>query len=335
MIDKPLRIVHCANFSDKKFGASFYATDRKISNGLIRNSHMVHDFSYRDVARYQAPLNIKRLGVQRMNRRLIETVESLAPDLLLLGHSELVGNETLVELRCNYPDLKIAMWWVDPLHGFLVNRDFFIERIELVDAFFLTTAPQALKDFLPLETPLERIHFMPNICDASVDTGRAFDVETPRHDLLFIGRKTGFRANLIEFLETQITDINLGLYGQSKEKLVQGYDYIDLMSNCRMAINFSRYNDIPLYSSDRQVHLAANGCLTFTPETPNMKSLFSEKEMVYFSDFDDLNEKISYYSNNIEEAQELARAGHMRARNDYEAAVITKNIIKVIFAQSD
>lgn len=330
---EPIKIVHCANFSEKKFGASFYSTDRKISNGLIRNGHMVHDFSYRDVARYQAPLSIKRLGIGKMNRRLIETVKAVKPDLLLLGHSELVDNATLHEIRRLQPNVKIAMWWVDPLEGFMVNRDFFIERIDTVDRFFLTTAPQALKDFLPLAKALDRIHFMANICDASIDTGRAFAVDAPRHDVLFIGRKTGLRADLINYLQTQMAGINLGLYGQNSESLVQGHAYIDLLSTCKMAINFSRYNDIPLYSSDRQVHLAANGCLTFTPDTPQMRDVFGENEMVYFSDLDDLKKGILHYQAHPEEALKIAQAGHARAHRDYECQTVTENMLHAINAQ--
>lgn len=324
---EPIKIVHCANFSEKKFGASFYSTDRKISNGLIRNGHMVHDFSYRDVARHQAPMQIKALGIQKMNRRLIETAQAIAPNLLLLGHSELVHNETLIELRRLRPNMKIAMWWVDPLDGFLVDRDFFIERIDLVDDFFLTTQPEALEAFLPLEKPLARIHFMPNICDASIDTGRAFAVESPRHDVLFIGRKTGLRSDLIDFLKTEMSDINLGLYGQDKASLVQGKAYIDLLSHCRMAINFSRYNDIPLYSSDRQVHLAANGCLTFTPDTPEMRTIFSDDEMVFFKNFDELHERIQHYASHMAVARKIAEAGQKRALRDYECQTVTARMM--------
>ena len=330
MTELALRILHCANFSEKKFGASFYATDRKISNGLIRNGHMVHDFSYRYVARHQTPLGIKSLGIEKMNRRLIDSVQAFEPHLLLLGHSELVSNQTLIDLRQKRPSMKIAMWWVDWLEGFLVNRNFFIERIDLVDDFFLTTDPKALKDFLPLEKPLERIHFMPNICDASIDTGRAFDIEKPRHDLLFIGRKTGLRSDLIDFLRTQMTDTNLGIYGQDKKSLVQGQAYIDLLSNCKMAINFSRHNDIPLYSSDRQVHLAANGCLTFTPDTPGMKNLFSEDEMVYFTDFGELRDKINYFRTHDTEARKIAEAGQKRALKDYECQAVMTDFFKKI-----
>lgn len=332
MKQAPLRIVHCATFCTDKFGMDYYSGNHKISNGLIRNGHNVYDFSYRDIARKEALLKIKSLGITKMNQRLIETVSAVQPDLLLLGHSELIANETLFEIRKIMPNMKIAMWWVDWLDGFLANRHFFIERINLVDEFFMTTDPAALKDFLPLEKPLEKLHFMPNICDAGIDNGRAFDVEVPRHDLLFIGRRTHLRATLINFLETELADLSVGLYGQNRDTLVQGRAYIDLLSTCRMAINFSHRNDVSLYSSDRQVHLAANGCLTFTPDTPNMRDLFSEEEMVYFSDFEDLKKKIMHYQAHPDEGRRIAKAGHARAHRDYECQVVTAQMMDKIFS---
>lgn len=325
-----LRILHCANFSEKKFGAAYYATDRKISNGLIRNGHMVHDFSYRDVARHAAPLQIKMLGIRKMNALLLETAKQVKPDLLLLGHSELVSNETLKEFRRQNPACKIAMWWVDPLEGFLIDKKFFEARIDFVDAFFLTTDPKELKAYLNIEKPLTNLHFMPNICDQSIDTGKAFESSSPRHDILFIGRKVSTRGQLIDFLQDQLADLDVGLYGQTSSDLILGHDYIDLMSHCPMAINFSRMNDISRYSSDRQVHLAANGCLTFTPETPNMKSVFAENEMVYFSDFADLREKIRYYQVNQAEAREIAMAGRTRALTDYECMKVSAEMLAAI-----
>ena len=140
------------------------------------------------------------------------------------------------------------------------------------------------------------------------------------------------RATLIEFLETELTDLNFGLYGQNRDTLVQGRAYIDLLSECRMAINFSRYNDISLYSSDRQVHLAANGCLTFTPDTPNTRDLFSAEEMVYFNDFEDLKNKIMYYHAHPDEGRLIAKAGHARAHHDYECQAVTAQMMDKIFS---
>jgi spore maturation protein CgeB len=94
-----------------------------------------------------------------------------------------------------------------------------------------------------------------------------------------------------------------------------------------MAINFSRYNDIPLYSSDRQVHLAANGCLTFTPDTPEMDTIFSNDEMVFFKNFDELRERIQHYARHIEAARKIAEAGRKRALRDYECKTVTARMM--------
>ena len=51
MPNTPLHILHCAMFSVNKYGANFYSGHTRLSNGLIRNGHLVYNFSYRDVAR--------------------------------------------------------------------------------------------------------------------------------------------------------------------------------------------------------------------------------------------------------------------------------------------
>ena len=53
-----MRILHIANFSLFKNEAVFYSIDRKISIGLIRNGHFVADFSYRDLSKHNAFIQI-------------------------------------------------------------------------------------------------------------------------------------------------------------------------------------------------------------------------------------------------------------------------------------
>ena len=55
-----LKIVHCANFSYFKNGEVFYATDRKVTHGLMSQGHFVYDFSYRDQAKAQRFLGFKK-----------------------------------------------------------------------------------------------------------------------------------------------------------------------------------------------------------------------------------------------------------------------------------
>jgi spore maturation protein CgeB len=80
------------------------------------------------------------------------------------------------------------------------------------------------------------------------------------------------------------------------------------------------------------VHLASNGCLVFTPNTPQMDQLFSRDEVVYFDSLQDFEEKIRYYLVHPDEAKTIARAGYARAHKDYDCKVITASMVKQIFS---
>ena len=325
-----LKILHCANFSHRKSGAAYYATDRKISNGFTRNGHMVVDFSYRDMARAHSPLKIKALGIKKMNQLLVTTVERMRPDVLVLGHTELVANATLRKIRATHPDIKIVMWFVDWIRKIKANQHFFSQRVALLDALFTSTDAALIQSIFTDSSQHAKIHFLPNICDSSIDTGRAFEQLRPRHDIVFVGRYDGHRNALIRLLRKGLPGFNIGLYGQSAYSLLLGHDYIKVLAASTMAINYSRHNEISLYSSDRIVHLTANGCLTFSPQPPNMQTIFSDEEVVYFSDMGDLKEKLLYYAAHPEEAALIAEAGHKRAHKDYESGVVTRQMLAAL-----
>ena len=116
------------------------------------------EFSDRDLARFEAPLKVKPLGKHRANRRLIETCENYQPQMILLGHADLIDNQTLADIKQRHPDLRIAYRNVDPLFNprTVANIQ---RRCEVVDSIFVTTGGDALKPFL---RPGNRVCFMPN-----------------------------------------------------------------------------------------------------------------------------------------------------------------------------
>ena len=181
---KNLKIVHCANFSESKYGSVFYSIDRKMSNGLIRNGHFVHDFSYREVAKNSTIFKSKKFGVKHVNNALIKTVKNINPDLLLLGHSELIEDATLLTIKQLFPKIKIAMWWVD----LIFNLKNITSRLKLIDNFFITTDPYELKRINIDESIINKCSYMPNFCDESIDTYKSYEQKNYKHDLLFIGR---------------------------------------------------------------------------------------------------------------------------------------------------
>lgn len=332
MAIKPLRILHCAMFSVNKYGANYYSGHTRLSNGLIRNGHFVYDFSYRDVAREEAPLGIKKLGLKKMNQRFIETAERIAADVVLLGHAEFIEAETLIEIRKRLPNCKIAMWWVDWWRNLVKYDAVMKNRMPLLDALFMTSDPDFVREKYRPTRDVEKFFFMPNSCDPSMDTGNAYALNEHRHDVVFIGRAHEGRSDFLDYLQENLSDINLGIYGQERKDFVTGYDYLNLLSNSRIGINYQRDNSMPLSTSNRMIHLTANGCLVMTSAIPRMTELFSAEEVIYFNTPAECEEKIRYYLSHPEEAKKIAIAGQRRAHADYDTKVVTANIIEKIWA---
>jgi len=322
-----LKIVHCANFSNEKNGATFYATDRKITNGLIRNGHFVYDFSYRDIAKNSTIFKTKKLGRKKLNDALLETVRQIVPNVLLLGKSELIDARTLEIIKKEYPSIKIAMWWVD----WLKDKLAIIEKSNFIDAFFSTTGVNEVKYELN-DKSFNNIYFIPNICDKSIDKYSAFRKQNPTYDILFIGRSDETRKELIDFLLNEFKDFKVGIFGDSKEKLLHGQKYLDTLIDTKLAINYSRRNDIELYSSDRIVHLAANGICTLSPQIPKFDKLFGENELVYFENFKELKEKILFYLKNSSERNSIASNGQKKAQTYFNETIVTSYIIETLFS---
>jgi len=322
-----MRILHCAGFNEQKLGQAFYSTDRKISNGLIRNGHCVYDFSYRYYAKRHTPLLLKYRRSETTEKALLEITKNFEPDLLMLGKSENIGADVLKIIRDRFPEIKIGMWWVDPIY-ILGDIE---EKLSLLDGFFLTTDPKELSRVFNNKGLVDKSRYLPNICDSTIDSYKGFECNSYKHDVLFIGRNDANRNGFIEDLKSIGKNLNVGLYGQ-KGNLLLGNKYLQTISQSKISLNFSRYNDLSMYSSDRIVHLAANGSMVLSSRVPNIETVFSENEVAYFDDKKSMLEKIDWYLHHEEERLQLAKAGWQRAHEDYSEVKVTKFMIDTIFS---
>lgn len=324
-----MKILHVANFSLFKHGAQFYDTDRKITNGLMRNGHHVYDFSYRDIARFSGWFNSSKTGRTKMVAAFLETLRHFRPHLLLLGHSELLTLNDLDTARSICPEMKVAMWWVDPLDDISHLK----ERMGILDVLFATTGVTPLSGAMG-ERKTTVLSYFPNIVDASIETGRAFTVQRPVHDLVFFGRKVLGRQAMGQKLLTLSKTLNVGIYGGSKATQVFDSKYIDLLSASRMGLSYSRYNDIAYYASDRIAQLTGNGVLTFSPAVPGMNELYSGDEVVYFEDWNDFSEKVFAFHRDWDSCTRHARKGWEKAHSAFNGNRVTQFMIETIFNAS-
>ncbi len=328
-----MKILHIANFGFNKQGTHFYSTDRKISAGLIENGHFVYDFSFRDMARMGTIFKTKKLGASWANKEILKIVDNLEPDLILIGHSDLMGAYVLKEIKQRYPHIKIAFWYVDPLY--LEHKLGFIKEFApYLDAIFCTTAGEYLQK---LKQPHLTIAYMPNIGHSNVEILQQFKQQQFKHQFIFCGviYKEPEREKFLSDLANELTSAHIPYqyYGCFGQPAVYGKGYYNILSQSQMGLNYSRKNDVTLYSSDRIIHLTGNGLLTFSPKIPKFELLYDETELVYFDNQHDLAEKIDYYHHQPEQAIHIAQAGWQKTKRCFNAKRITQFMLETIFKQ--
>ncbi len=329
-----MKILHAANFSlyppRKSNLAYVYAPARAVHNGLNRNGHCVLDFSVDDTTRFHRGRVLRGCwsGRAAMNALLLKTTRCFAPDLLLLGHARQVTSATLHAVREALPRIRIVQWWVDSLHPERAKALTCIKRkLPFLDAFFCTT--EAAYAARILGDTAERIHFFPNICDGSVYTHRSFARREHRYDLIYIGRPAASRQSLVARLRELAVHYRVGIYGQTQKTQLNSASYLDVVGHSQMGVNYSLHNnEIPLYSSDRMIHLLGNGVLTFCPRVPGMESCFSEEEVVYFKDLDEFQDKFKEYLACADKTRATARAGWEKAHRVFNEVRVTRFLLE-------
>ena len=168
-IKKSLRILHITNFNERLDGRLFFNTGRRINNGLIRLGHSVLGFSDRDIQKYYKSLKDFK-GSKTLNEKLRKTCYNYKPDLIILGHADLITSDQIGELRDDYPNVRVSQWFLDPLNkngpDYIRNKNRILDKIKYMDASFITTCPSAL-NFLPKNN---NNFYIPNPADHSFET---------------------------------------------------------------------------------------------------------------------------------------------------------------------
>ena len=219
---KSLRILHVTNFNERLDGRLFFNTGRRLNNGFIRLGHSVLGFSDRDIQKYYKSLKDFK-GSNTLNDKLKKTCYNYKPDIVIIGHADLISRDQVNELKQENPNTKFAQWFLDPLNkkgpDYDRNKRRILDKIDLMDGTFVTTCPSAL-EFLPNN---QKNFYIPNPSDTSFETLNNFDISCPV-DVFFAlshgvhrGKlKSGKKDDRIEFLSKlqNITpDIKFDLYG--------------------------------------------------------------------------------------------------------------------------
>ena len=282
-----LRILHITNFNERLDGRLFN-TGRRINNGFIRQGHSVLGFSDRDIQKYYKSITDFK-GAKTLNDKLKKTCYNYKPDLIILGHADLISGNQIAELKEDYPNTRFGQWFLDPLNkkgpDFERNKKRILDKIEHCDASFLTTSPDVLK-FINSDNS----YFIPNPSDKSFEILNNFnkscnvDVFALSHGVHRGVLKSGKRDDRINFLKDLVNktpDVKFDLYGIDKVQPIWADHYFKTISNAKMGLNLSRGEAIKYYSSDRITQIVGNGLVCLIDEKTEYRNFLMNKRWFF------------------------------------------------------
>jgi hypothetical protein len=315
------------NLFGRDLSEPFYMIMPKLLHGFVRLGCNVQVFNDREMARVSTPLLRSAAGRAAANRKLVKACRNFKPDLLLLGHCELIRNETLEAIRTDHPDLRIAYRNVDPLPD-APNLARIRRRADAVDAIFLTSADPI--HGVPPDSRA-RVYFMPNPVDPAIDLGRSFSRSDQDYDLFFAVGRADERLRFVETVLRQLPALRADLRGAPDRPSVRGAAFLEALANARMALSISRPDTVYLYASDRMSQLLGNGLLTFVARSTGFQDLFGEDEIAFYDGVDELIDKLAFFASHDAERRRTAEAGWRAAHSMFASQRVAKYILERSF----
>ena len=328
-----MKILHVTNFNERHNGRLFYNTGKRINNGLIRLNHSVLEFSDRDIVSYYRSLNDIN-GSKRLNKKLIEVISNYVPDIIILGHADLIKKDTLRFIKKNYPNIRIAQWFLDRMDTqWIGNKKRFLDKIDMMDASFCTTEPNSLN--IPSKY---KVFYIPNPVDVSFEKLENYNNTNFNNDVFFamshgvhrgVLKKGKFdqRENFINKLITLTPNIRFDLYGMNGVQPVWADNYLLAISQSKIGLNLSQGKPAELYSSDRFAQLIGNGLLVMIDEKTKIGNFFNKDEIILYKNIQDLSSKIIKYSNDNKLRCKIAKKGRDKYFKYFNSTVVADFII--------
>ncbi len=336
-INKKLKILHVTNFNERHNGRLFYNTGKRINNGFVRLNHSVLEFSDRDIVSYYRKINDLD-GSKKLNSKLIEVISNFLPDLIVLGHADLIKRETIQFIKKTYPNIKFCQWFLDRMDTkWIKNLIRFQHKFDLMDANFCTSDPKMLK--IKKDKP---IYYLPNPVDESFEVLKNDQNSYLNNDVFFamshgvhrgVLKKGKFdeREIFIDKLKKLTPNIKYDLYGMENNQPVWADNFINKISKSKMGLNLSQGKAVKYYSSDRFAQLIGNGLLVLVDEKTKFKNFLNNNEIVTYKNIEDLSKKIIKLNKNDKLRKKIARNGRIKYHKYFNSKNIADYIITKTF----
>ncbi|WP_440914165.1 glycosyltransferase [Candidatus Pelagibacter sp.] len=337
IVKERIKILHITNLNERHNGRLFYNTGRRLNNGLIKLNHKVLTLSDRDLL--NSYRSIKDLtGSIKLNKTFLETVKNFEPDLILLGHADSIKQESLKKVKNDYPEIKIAQWFLDRMDSrWKSNKLRFLDKIDYMDYSFCTTDPKSLNF-----NKKYKISFIPNPVDESLDDMNVYENKNPEYDLFFamshgvhrgVLKKGKFdeRENFVKHLIKNNKHLKFNIFGMNNIQPIWGDEFKKNLYNSKIALNLSQGKSLKYYSSDRIAQLMGNGIATLIDEKTQLNNLFPDSSAIFYNSIKDLSLKLNKLVNNEKLRNKIAKKGKFIYHQKYNSLKVAEYIISKTF----
>ena len=340
--NKQLKILHISNFGNWLFNRLYFISiAKKLSNGFIRSGHDVLDLSDRDVVRYNRVVPSVS-NYDFLNRQIVETAKNYNPDLVLLGHSYNIYNETFDKIKSLNKDVVFSQWFEDHLSesgpDSASNRKKLFKYNNFIKSNFITTHPSALS-FLNGNT---NFYYLPIPVDKNIEKLNIYENDYSINDLFFsmshgVNRgtlkknKIDERTDFIERLIKKNPNIIFDIYGYNNREPIWSEDFYHSINLSKMGLNLTRGKPIKYATSNRIASLIGNGLLTFIDIKTKLNNFLNSDEAVFYKNIEDLSNKLNYFKTNENIRKRYAKNGKNRYFDLFNSTAVSNYIISKSF----
>ncbi len=330
------KILHISNFNEKNNQRLFnISIASKLTNGFIRNGCDVINFSYRNY--------LSNNIFPKLDKDLIEIYSNYKPDLILLGHNNILQSETLNHIKRF--NTKISLWYEDHIVDYgpnwKSNLNLIEQNHELIDNYFLTTHPSEVKS----KINKNKLSFLPIPVDENIEYLKIYENKHRYKDLFFaLSHGVNFgglrkksndeRENFLKNLIQNGKDINFHILGINNDKPKWNYNFYKEMLICKMSLNLSRGKPLKYASSNRIASYMGNGILTFINEKVKFQEFFTNKEMVFYKDEKDLISKILNLKDDIKTINKISKKGREKYFKIFNNLIVSDYILSKTLGSS-
>jgi hypothetical protein len=279
---------------------------------------------------------LKALGARTADRRFLQVVDELRPDMILLHFADAISNAALIEARKLAPGVKIADINIDPIWA-LKNQRRLAARKGVADALFVTTAEPSLGHYAG---PGAFAAFLPNPVDPAIETARVFETAAPTHDVLFpasddepreVGGGKMAPSLATALLAAEVPGLRLLAPGVGDEPQARGAAYFKALSSARMGWSLSRRASVPLYASDRMAHFFGSGLCVLLDRRAGFDRFYDGGEAVFYGDLPELAAQVRRLIADDAWARAIARRGWEKTWSLFHADRVFAYLLAQIF----